>query len=116
MNLFKIFKKLKASSLIESLIALSIISFCIALAAMIFMTIMNSPNYFEYFKIKNEILARYTQPFNTFNNNTVSDSVQFEDQIKVIQLPTQIKFLILNKHQTDTLQFYNIFNQSINAK
>lgn len=56
MFLLKTSKHIKASSLLETVIAMTVTILCLAIAAFIYMSVFQAPNSFEIFKNKQQII------------------------------------------------------------
>ncbi len=74
MRLLKSFKRLKGSSLIESVIAISIISVCSLVAFMVYLNVVKQHKTVGYYKAKYqiELLIRDVESNNNYDNDALS--------------------------------------------
>lgn len=105
MPLLKNFKTLKASSLVESVIAIAIISVCVVVAFMIYINVIKQNDPISYFNAKHKVASlvqesiqnkSYENESYTFDTYAITKSVSINKQEQTALL----EFTIKTAHKT----------------
>jgi len=117
MPLLKSFKELKASSLVESVVAISIISICALVAFLVYLNIVKQSKSVHYYNAKHQVefLAHesvkqqnYEEDIFQFNGYTITKNVSIDKEEQTVFLAFIIK-TGNSEHQINKLITYYEF-------
>jgi len=115
MNLLKNYK-LQASSLIESVMAIAIISICISIATLVYVKLLQSDYEIAYYKAKQKITELHLQTIEEqlFEDEVYSfESYTITKQVKAYnRVVNQVNFKLQTKTKKET-QYYLVKERSI---